>query len=251
MSKTLQETWLAGVDGCPAGWIAAFIRPSGELGEPRVFSQFADILHAHERPSIIAVDVPIGLPEYGGRTAEKVVRPLLGKLKRSVFPIPSRRAVFAELGPFATQLARYAAHQRACDVAAATSSPSRRITIQAFGLFPKIRELDGLLRKNALLKDRIFETHPELVFRHINDEQPLEERKKDTIGLVRRRQLLIRCGFRASIVESDPPKGAALDDLLDALGCAFVAQRLATGLARPFPDPPERDQFNLPMAIWA
>src|SRR5580704_2488390 len=250
MNKASQHIWLAGVDGCSAGWIAAFIRPSGALGQPRVFSRFADILHAPETPSIIAVDVPIGLPEYGGRAAENAVRPLLGKLRGSVFPIPSRRAIFAELGPFANQFERYAAHQRACAVAAATSKPSKRITIQAFGLFPKIRELDNLLQKNTSLKDRVFETHPELAFRHINGEQPLEERKKDAIGLTRRRQLLVDCGLRASVVESDPPKGAAIDDLLDALVCAFVARRLAAGLARPFPNPPERDQFNLPMAIW-
>jgi predicted RNase H-like nuclease len=48
-----------------------------------------------------------------------------------------------------------------------------------------------------------------------------------------------------------PPKGAGPDDLLDALACAYIAQRLRDGLAQPFPDPPERDAYGLPMAIWA
>jgi Protein of unknown function (DUF429) len=53
---------------------------------------------------------------------------------------------------------------------------------------------------------------------------------------------------------TEPPadheaKGA--DDLLDALACAAVARRIHAGTARPFPDPPERDAFGLPMAIWA
>jgi predicted RNase H-like nuclease len=38
--------------------------------------------------------------------------------------------------------------------------------------------------------------------------------------------------------------------VLDALACAAVARRIAAGVARPFPDPPERDAFGLPMAIW-
>jgi predicted RNase H-like nuclease len=245
------------VDGSPGEhWIAAFIRTSGELGERRVFSRFADILDAPEKPSIIAVDVPIGLPECGGREAESAVRPMLGRLKRSVFPIPTRRAIFAELGPFEDQQARYAAHQRACAVAAATSKPSERITIQAFGLFQKIREVDALLRSNARLKDRVYETHPELAFRQLNGERPLDAPKKvegrpNAPGLALRRRLLANVGFPAAIVEAAAPRGAGPDDLLDALACACVARRIALGRARSFPDPPERDQFDLPMAIWA
>ena len=40
------------------------------------------------------------------------------------------------------QHSRYAAHQRACAVARETSVPPRSITIFAFGIFPKIREVD-------------------------------------------------------------------------------------------------------------
>jgi predicted RNase H-like nuclease len=255
MSKASEQVWLAGVDGCPGGWIATFAGPSGEHNEPRVFSQFTGILAALKEPSIIAIDVPIGLPERGGRAAENAVRPLLGRLKQSVFPIPSRRAVFAEIGPFADQQARYAAHRRAGAIAAATSKPSKRITIQAFGIFPKIREVDAMMQSNASLKERIYETHAELAFRQLNG-RPLDEPKKVkgrpyAPGLALRRRLLTDAGFPAAIVEAAPPHGAGPDDLLDALACAFVARRIAAGVAQPFPDPPERDQFDLPMAIWA
>jgi predicted RNase H-like nuclease len=53
------------------------------------------------------------------------------------------------------------------------------------------------------------------------------------------------------LVYGAPPKGAGPDDLLDALACAAIARRIHAGLARPFPDPPLRDAFGLPMAIWA
>jgi predicted RNase H-like nuclease len=250
MTVASTQIWFAGVDGCRDGWIAAFVQTSGKLVEPRVFSKFIDILHAPEKPSIIAVDIPIGLPDRGGRRAETVVRPLLGTLRGAIFPIPSRRAIFAQLSPFGDPNARYAAHQRACIVAAQTSSPSKRITIQAFGLFPKIRELDALLQSDGSLKDRIFETHPELAFRQLNGNQPLNERKKSAAGLVHRGQLLTNCGFSASIAEGSPPKGARYDDLLDALACAFVARRLAAGISRPHPELPEKDQLGFSMAIW-
>ena len=61
-----------------------------------VVPRFADILGAPEAPAIVAVDIPIGLPErsgYGGRTAENAIRPLLGMRQSSVFSVPSRAAI--------------------------------------------------------------------------------------------------------------------------------------------------------------
>jgi predicted RNase H-like nuclease len=58
-------------------------------------------------------------------------------------------------------------------------------------------------------------------------------------------------GFSESALTAVPPKGAAADDLLDALACAAVARRIHAGVAQPFPDPPPRDAFGLAMAIWA
>ena len=70
-------------------------------------------------------------------------------------------------------------------------------------------------------------------------------------GLTLRRRLLIDVGICAAAVNAAPPKGAGTDDFLDALACAAIARRIHLGLAQPFPDPPERDGFGLPMAIWA
>ena len=112
----MDGTWLAGVDGCRAGWIVAFVRPSGEAVPPRVFAQFKDVLAAPETPAVIAVDIPIGLPErarHGGRAAENAVRPLLGARQSSVFSVPSRAALAA------------ADYRDACRIALAT--PSRPV----------------------------------------------------------------------------------------------------------------------------
>src|SRR5262249_9015776 len=126
MRKVLSDTWFAGLDGCRAGWLLALRRP-GDRGGPRRFvARFAGVIAAPGAPAVIAVDIPIGLPEqagHGGRSADNMVRPFLGARRSSVFSVPSRRAVFAEVGPFGDQQSRSAAHQRACAVARETSDP--------------------------------------------------------------------------------------------------------------------------------
>jgi predicted RNase H-like nuclease len=241
------DTWLAGVDGCTGGWIAAFLRPAGDEGMVSVFATFADLLAAGQRPAILAVDVPIGLPARagrGGREAENAVRPLLGARQSSVFSVPSRAAVEAVTYP------------AACAAALATSEPPRKVSKQLFNIAPKIRELDRLLRADPSLSARVYEVHPELAFWRLNGERPLAKPKKVKSrpyapGLALRRRLLRGAGLPARLIEAPLPKGVAADDLLDALACAAIARRVHAGLARPFPEPPPRDGYGLPMAIWA
>jgi predicted RNase H-like nuclease len=240
-------TWLAGVDGCPTGWIAALVRADG--GEVRVTTvpRFAHLLALPEQPSIVAVDIPIGLPErsgYGGREAENAVRPLLGARQSSVFSVPSRAALQAN------------DYGEACRLALATSDPPRKVSKQLFMLAPKIREVDALLRADATLATTVFEVHPELAFWRLNGGRALSEPKKVKgkcyePGLALRRALLAAAGLPAAGCAAAAPRGAGPDDLLDALACAAVARRIHAGIAQPFPQPPPRDAFGLPMAIWA
>ncbi len=242
----INDIWLAGVDGCSTGWVAAFIRP--DLGEVRIrlVPRFADVPAAPEAPAVIAVDMPIGLPEragLGGRAAERAVRPLLGARQSSVFSVPSRAALAAE------------DYREACRIALATSEPPRKVSRQLFMLAPKIREVDACLRADVACAGRVYEVHPEVAFWQLNGERALEQPKKVKSrpyepGLALRRGLLIAAGFPAAIVGGRPPRGAGPDDLIDALACAAIAQRIHAGRARPFPDPPERDALGLPMAIW-
>jgi predicted RNase H-like nuclease len=239
-------TWPAGVDGCPAGWIVAFLGPGGEA-QVRIAEHFADVLAAPERPAVVAVDVPIGLMERagsGGRAAENAVRPLLGGRQSSVFSVPSRAAIYA------------ADYAEACRIARATSDPPRAVSKQLFMIAPRIREVDAVLRADPALTTKVYEVHPEVAFWRLNGERALTEPKKVKgacyePGLALRRQLLIADGFPADAVQAPPPKGAGPDDLLDTLACAAIARRIHAGVAKPFPDPPPCDSFGLPMAIWA
>jgi threonine dehydratase/predicted RNase H-like nuclease len=237
--------WLAGVDGCKGGWIAAIASDGESTPMIRVVPRFADLFAGEVVPDLVAVDMPIGLPEQvqgSGRGPEQAVRALLGDRQSSVFSIPARRAVEAT------------DYAQACALALATSDPPRKVSKQGFHLFPKIREIDELLRSAPGLRERIFEVHPELAFRTMRG-VPLAHPKKikgvvNAQGLAERRGLLIAAGIPAGTAGSRPPRGAAADDLLDALAALVVARHIAAGRGRPFPDPPGRDSHGLPIAIW-
>jgi len=240
-------TWPAGVDGCRGGWLVVLLRPGGAEVRLRVEHTIADVLNAPEAPAVVAVDMPIGLPERtgpGGRAAENAVRPLLGARQSSVFSVPSRAAI---------EVYDYRA---ACEIALRTSDPPRKVSKQLFNIAPKIREIDAVLRATPDSAARLFEVHPEVAFWRLNGERPLSEPKKVRSkpyapGLDLRRELLIAAGLPAAVVRAAPPRGAAADDLLDALACAATARRIHAGTARPFPDPPPCDAFGIRMAIWA
>jgi predicted RNase H-like nuclease len=247
--------WVAGADGCRAGWIVAFAGVShNSIGvrdvlsvRVRVLTKFADIFAAPEQPRLVAVDIPIGLPAHigpQGRGPERAVRPLLGGRQSSVFAVPSRGAVYApDFGA-------------ACRLALETSDPPKKVSKQLFMIAPKIREVDETLRSAPALIARVFEVHPEVAFWRLNDGRALLEPKKvkgrpHELGLALRRDILAEHGFSAAVTGQAPPAGAAADDLLDALACAAAALRILAGRATPFPDPPLRDEFGLPVAIWA
>jgi len=247
MTEPRADVWLAGVDGCPGGWIVAFVRPAGVDVTVAVFPCFAGVLAATQKPAIVAVDMPVGLPEqagYGGRAAENEVRPLLGARQSSVFSVPARAAIYA------------ADYDAACRAALAHSDPPRKVSKQLFNIAPKIREVDEALRADPALVPRVYEVHPELAFWRLNGGCPLAEPKKVKSGcyepgLALRRRLLIAARLPDTAVNAAPPKGAGPDDLIDALACAAIARRIHAGIAQPFPDPPPRDSHGLPMAIWA
>jgi predicted RNase H-like nuclease len=231
-----------GVDGCRAGWLAV-TRGHDAGPQVAVYPDFAALLAA-TGDAVIAVDMPIGLPDFtsGGRGPEQAIRPLLGLRKSSVFSIPARSAVYC------------LDYREGCAAAYATSAPPRMISKQAFYLFGKIREIDAVL--NPQMQLRVRETHPELAFWRLNGERPLHTAKKaggriNPAGSAERCEILQRHGFDAGFLSRKPPRGAGIDDFLDACVCAVIAGRIASGLAEPFPKAPIRDSRGLQIAIWA
>lgn len=177
---------IVGVDGCKTGWIVVHRYPDTEPSVT-VFPSFAALLDALPADATAAVDMPIGLPDFsqrGGRGPEALVRPLLGDRQSSVFSIPSRAALCADTNDFTTIEAWYAAHRRASDVAKATSDPPRGVSIQAFGIFAKIREIDALLIARPDLRNRVYESHPEVAFCRLNG-KPMRCRRRSRASSIR------------------------------------------------------------------
>ncbi len=240
------DLWLAGVDGCKAGWVAV-IRNLADPASIRleIVPDFESLVNFSPSLGIIAVDMPIGLPDFispGGRGPEKAARMHLGDRQSSVFAVPSRAAVYET------------DYSDACSSAFRTSEPPRKVSKQCFFLFPKIREIDALMTLD--LEKRVYEVHPELAFWRLNGEREMSLPKKvksraNPEGLDQRRDLLVRNGLPKEFLDQPPPKGCGRDDLLDAAANSLIAERIHLGLAAPFPEFPRRDDRGLRMAIWA
>lgn len=241
------ETWVAGADGCPGGWVVV-LHPLGhpDRAEIHICKNFADLLKLEPAPQFIAIDMPIGLPESairGGRPADVAVRAVLGDRKSSVFAVPARAAVAC------------GQYREACAVALEHSEPPRKISKQSFMLFPKIREVDELM--SPALQRRVFEVHPEAAFWALNGEKPLPLPKKVKSrpfpdGMKLRKKLLRAAGYDTAAVDATdiPHRIAGQDDILDAYAAAWSAARIAKGQARRFPAAPETDAKGLRMEIW-
>ena len=242
------DVWVAGVDGCSGGWLVV-LRPLIPASPPRVLllRTFAEVLALPEAPRMIAVDIPIGLPDrsgIGGRAADIEARAKLGARQSSVFAIPARAAILET------------DYRRACAVAALHSDPPRKISKQTFNLFRKIREVDALM--TPALQSRVVECHPELAFWVLNGERPLDEPKKvksrpHSAGLELRRHLLRAAGFADAFLRERPFRAsdAGPDDLLDACACALSAERMLSGTAHCYPAEPPLDARGLRQEIRA
>ena len=237
---------LAGVDGCPAGWmVVTWTGQGNDAPRAEIIKDFAGVLALPA--TIIAVDMPIGFPERttsGGRPACVAARARLGARQSSVFSVPSRDAVMCS------------DYRKACSVNQQNSDPPRKVSKQCFNLFNKMREIDGVITPE--LQSRIFEVHPELAFWAMNNETPVDQPKKiksrpNPAGMALRRDLLRNSGFPIDAVQPGSWKAsqAAEDDLLDACATAWSARRIRDGEHIKLPPNPPIDERGLRMEINA
>jgi predicted RNase H-like nuclease len=239
---------VAGVDGCRAGWLC--VTAEAETGKARDAFIAPDIgvVLGRQDLAVIAIDVPIGIPEIaslGGRACDAALRRQLGARQSSVFAVPARAALAEE------------DYARASDAAFAHSQPPRRVSRQCFHLFPKIREVDA--RMTPELQAHVVECHPEGAFWAMNGRVPLHEPKKvksqpHPAGLALRHLLLAQAGFDPAFLAGRRFRAAeaGADDVLDACACAWTALRVLRGEAIRFPEgEPPRDPRGLRMEVWA
>ena len=161
MPREDKERWVAGVDGCRAGWIV--------VGLP---------LHTQGCASTASVCVPPCRTFWRSCPALRS----LPSTCRSVCSTHPRRVdacVIARPGAcWDVGLAAYLRHPAGPDIVATTYDQVRHhgISRQAFGILPKIRQVDACM--TPALQHQVYEAHPELAFRALAG-QPMAAQQKN------------------------------------------------------------------------
>lgn len=233
---TADRTCVLGVDGCRSGWVGVVLDAEGRFAATVTGADIASAVAEAERCgelSVVAIDIPIGLPMTGTRNAEAAARPMVGRLSSSVFTTPTR-AVLATADTYVAA----AAVQRAA------GGPG--LSRQTYALVPKIREVDEWLTHRPT-GVRVVEVHPEVAFAALHG-MPLTAPKRSWTGHHHRRQLLRDVGVQ---VPPDPGSAglAGVDDVVDAAVVAWTAHCVRTGAAGRVPREAE-ELGSIDAAIW-
>ncbi len=204
---------VAGVDGCPHGWIAAIrTQATGEISVAIADRLGALLDDALASTKLIVIDMPIGLPEVPGRDCERQTRRAIGPRRSSVFAAPLRGML---------------AFEAYADANAYGKARGAGLSRQAWNIAPKIRELDALM--TPALQDRIVEGHPELAFTRLGG-QPCSHSKRTEAGKQERLQRLDAHGVPgAALLQAARDRHPARrvfadDDLIDACALALTAE---------------------------
>jgi len=210
VTETAGDRVVLGLDGCPSGWVAVAL-VDGCVSDVRVVARIEEAVAMH-RPSVVAVDMPVGLLDVP-READAAARAELPGRAASVFSAAARSVVEGWVA------GRVMTHAEASALNVETMGVG--LSQQAWRLVPKMAEVEAL----ASAGSRLMEVHPELAFAVIAG-APLP-RKRSWPGLALRRAHLERLGL--ALPDRFPgDTDAAPDDVVDAAVCAWVADGLAS-----------------------
>jgi predicted RNase H-like nuclease len=209
LEKAAAPPRVAGVDLAGGGW-AVVVLEENRLADAFRCEDFAEALLVDAE--VVAVDIPISVPEEGIRPADQAARRFVGPRASSVFTTPVRPVLEAET------------YAQARSVATALTGKS--ISAQSYALRRRILEVD----EYAHTDERVIEVHPEVSFRELAHGPLLSKHRAD--GLAERRALLEQAGIE---VPETLPR-IAEPDLLDATVAAWTARRYALGEALPLPE---------------
>ena len=224
-----------GVDACAAGWVGVALSDAGIRAyvDAEIEGLVAQA-HGEGPLAVVAIDIPIGLPDAGLRAADLQARRVAGLRRASVFMTPVRQSL--EIGDY----------RRASEVNRQLTG--RGISRQAFNLVGKIKQVDSWLHRAPC---PVVEVHPELSFAAMAG-APLSASKSTWTGMVARRRLLADAGIKVPDDLGPAGQRAGPDDVLDAAAAAWTARRVAGGVARRLPGPTEAERFSdaIDCAIW-
>jgi predicted RNase H-like nuclease len=122
-----------GVDACRAGWVGIALGAGPVRGYvAATIEELVAVAEGDGRIAVVGVDMPIGLPDHGRRAADILARQAIGTLRSSVFMTPVRIALDAPDHATASERNRALAGEG--------------MSIQAFGLRPKLLQVDRWVR---------------------------------------------------------------------------------------------------------
>jgi predicted RNase H-like nuclease len=237
---------LAGVDGCKRGWIIAMAE-SWPFHEPLRIEfclDFNAVLEAIQACQVVAVDIPIGLPDASDiRDCDLGAQRALGSKRSSVFLTPPRFCLEAR-GPVEFQRMHRGIRGKGAG-------------LPVWGIVPKMLEVNRLMEKlvssDPTLQDRIIEFHPELTWQYLAGSTKLSS-KRCAEGVLQRISLLQQ--LTPGWLPPFPQKisgNPAIDDVLDAIAGISAAQNFLgrAELARRYPtEEPRRNSKGMRMEIW-
>jgi predicted RNase H-like nuclease len=224
---------VAGVDGCPAGWIAFKVELPSRVTSVEVIDLPAWLKNRPDELASVGIDIPIGLLDHP-RGCDIEARERLGwPRKASVFPAPCRAALTGKNHAEASAVNR--------------QKTGRGLSQQAFHIGSKIKQVDDAMTPER--QQWAFEVHPEVCFWKLNSERPMQHNKKTEPSRNERLNLL-RTEF-PDIQQHllNRPSGVGKDDLLDAAAAAWTALRRHRSKAVPVCTL-ERDEKGLSVAIF-
>ena len=236
-SRPLQDSKLptpgrsiAGVDGCRMGWVMVRRDEQGRFDGP-VIRKCLDEL---PRTDLVLIDIPIGLPDSGRRECDLAARSMLGPRRNAVFTGARR--------PLLSMSDRESAHDWGM------KQDCLGVSAQMWAILPKVREVDAWITRER--NRTVREGHPELSFCAAAG-RPMDHSKKDEKGQGERLDVLASFVDKAMVLRwLDQTRGAAEDDVLDALALCWSAARLALSCHRILPsDHPPQDSRGLPMEM--
>lgn len=221
-----------GVDGCRQGWLG-IVAVDGHC-EALFATRIAGLVTSAGPVEGVAIDIPIGLLDWGRRSADIHARARIGRLGSSVFPTPARSVL--------------AAPSFAAAVTEAQRVSGTGISQQAYALRAKIAEVEQWLPASPA---PVWEVHPEVAFA-VASGGTLRYSKRTWAGAEERRAILAGLGLAIGGPMLPGGAHAGVDDVLDAAIAAWSAGRLVAGAGVSFPaEPDQYTRDGRPIAIWA
>ena len=221
---------IVGVDGCKTGWVSVWEMKDGRV-EVRHFNVIHEIFEC--KPEVAVIDIPIGLPEIGGRLADQQARSLLKDRACCVFNAPLRGMLHC------------ANHRDACNLG--RQIHRKGISIQTWAIIRKIKEVDDAITSS--LQGTVKEGHPEVSFALMNGGQAISSKKASATGRDARIKLLSAYFPEVCTVVQRHP--GLREDVIDAYAMLWTARRIRDGSAVVLPDVPNKDSRGLLIQIWA